>query len=587
MVNSYLAHMKFLLVLSISLACLTSYAQVKPGSDKVLYNNTELFTLGKVWGFMKYYQPAVSQGKLDWDQILLSTLNDPAKKGVSKTVEIWMALAQNTNYDAVAIKGFAFDSVDVRNFNLNWINKNTLLTTNQKKALHEMVSRPAVGNYWSATGERLYYSSSTEKTYTGKSTAYRILNLFRAWNIIEYFYPYKYQLDNNWDQVLKTNITAFVNANTDLSYKKALTLFSATINDSHTSLEPTYNYDVLGAFTSPFKFQLAGDDVVVTKIVNAAACDAAGIGVGDVITLINGQTVPQIINRLKAFIPASNESVTRREAYSYLFSGAEEAVTASGRKLNGQQLNTTFKRVKRVFYDEWDKDGLPDYKLFYKGKTYPLSYYDEQQKRAVYDFTTDKIAYIDFALLEPKRIDSIMKLYMDQKGIVFDLRGYNDDGNLMKIFDYLSPEPMYFGIKSQPLFNMPGKFAFRDHIINDELKYIGKKNPNYFKGKVVVLINEHTQSAEELWAMVFKKVPNVTLIGSQTAGADGAKTPIKLIDGSKIIFSGLGIYYPDGKETQRVGIVPDVVVKQTVESLQQSRDLLTESAFKLIAGGAN
>jgi len=34
------------------------------------------------------------------------------------------------------------------------------------------------------------------------------------------------------------------------------------------------------------------------------------------------------------------------------------------------------------------------------------------------------------------------------------------------------------------------------------------------------------------------------------------------------MISGLGVYYPDGRETQRVGIVPDVEVKPTVQGIR-------------------
>ncbi|KQR93380.1 hypothetical protein ASG01_09330 [Chryseobacterium sp. Leaf180] len=82
--------------------------------------------------------------------------------------------------------------------------------------------------------------------------------------------------------------------------------------------------------------------------------------------------------------------------------------------------------------------------------------------------------------------------------------------------------------------------------------------------------------------MIFKKVPNVIFVGSQTAGADGNKTSIKMTDGSELIFSGLGIYYPNGDETQRIGIQPDIFVRPTVESIRDNQDLLLLKALELI-----
>jgi C-terminal processing protease CtpA/Prc len=46
--------------------------------------------------------------------------------------------------------------------------------------------------------------------------------------------------------------------------------------------------------------------------------------------------------------------------------------------------------------------------------------------------------------------------------------------------------------------------------------------------------------------------------------------------------TGIGVYYPDGKETQRIGIVPDVEVKPTIEGLRSKRDEVLEKAIEII-----
>ena len=47
-------------------------------------------------------------------------------------------------------------------------------------------------------------------------------------------------------------------------------------------------------------------------------------------------------------------------------------------------------------------------------------------------------------------------------------------------------------------------------------------------------------------------------------------------------FSSIGIYYPDGTETQRVGIIPDIYVWSTVKGIKDGRDELLEKALELI-----
>ena len=48
------------------------------------------------------------------------------------------------------------------------------------------------------------------------------------------------------------------------------------------------------------------------------------------------------------------------------------------------------------------------------------------------------------------------------------------------------------------------------------------------------------------------------------------------------MFSGLGIYCPDGGETQCIGIVPDVKVKPTIRGIREGRDELIEKAIEII-----
>ena len=52
------------------------------------------------------------------------------------------------------------------------------------------------------------------------------------------------------------------------------------------------------------------------------------------------------------------------------------------------------------------------------------------------------------------------------------------------------------------------------------------------------------------------------------------------------MISGLGVFYPDHRPTQRVGIVPDVVVRPTIEGIAAGRDEVLEAAVGVIGAGA-
>ena len=49
------------------------------------------------------------------------------------------------------------------------------------------------------------------------------------------------------------------------------------------------------------------------------------------------------------------------------------------------------------------------------------------------------------------------------------------------------------------------------------------------------------------------------------------------------MISSIGIYYPDGGETQRIGIVPDIEVKPTIDGIRNGKDELLEKAIELIS----
>ncbi len=109
-----------------------------------------------------------------------------------------------------------------------------------------------------------------------------------------------------------------------------------------------------------------------------------------------------------------------------------------------------------------------------------------------------------------------------------------------------------------------------------------KKPTENYKGKLVVLVNETSQSQAEYTAMAFKAGDNTTIVGSQTAGADGNVSGISLPGNLRTMISGIGVYYPDGTQTQRIGIVPDVKVEPTVNGIKKGIDEVLEKAISII-----
>ena len=105
----------------------------------------------------------------------------------------------------------------------------------------------------------------------------------------------------------------------------------------------------------------------------------------------------------------------------------------------------------------------------------------------------------------------------------------------------------------------------------------------HYSGKVVVLVDEVSQSQAEYTTMAFRAAGAI-VVGSTTAGADGNVSQIPLPGGLRTMISGLGVFYPDKRPTQRVGIVADVTVRPTIAGIRAGCDEVLEEALRQILG---
>jgi C-terminal processing protease CtpA/Prc len=105
-----------------------------------------------------------------------------------------------------------------------------------------------------------------------------------------------------------------------------------------------------------------------------------------------------------------------------------------------------------------------------------------------------------------------------------------------------------------------------------------------YGGSIVILVDESSQSQAEYTAMAFRSAPNAHVVGSTTAGADGNVSPIVLPGGLRTLISGIGVFYPDRRPTQQLGIVPDLVVRPTIAGIRQGRDEVLEAGVSRALG---
>jgi hypothetical protein len=269
---------------------------------------------------------------------------------------------------------------------------------------------------------------------------------------------------------------------------------------------------------------------------------------------INHTSVADIIkNRLK-YNPASNYPTQLRQ------------IGVSLLRTNDSILNVEFVRNNKS--------------LTKKIQTYPVSklniYKMFTLKDTCFRLINSKIAYIDNGALKKKYIPELWKEIKHTKGLIIDNRNYPSDFPIFELSSHLVSDSTSFVKFTVGSITQPGLFEFTGSL------KVGKQNNDSYKGKVIILVNEISQSSSEYHALAYRATPNALVVGSTTAGADGNVSQFSLPGGISTMISGIGIYYPDGRETQRIGIVPDIEVKPTIESIKQRKDIVLEKAIEII-----
>ncbi len=523
---------------------------------------SNLDLLGRIWGFMKYHHPEIAKGNYNWDyelfRVLPQFLNANNNQGRDQVIKTWIekygklptCTNCKTSPESAVLKP-----------DLSWI-QNSNLSSEVKVLLNDIyTNRNQNENYYIKLHPNVSNPDFTnEKAYSNMpypDAGFRLLALYKYWNMMNYFNPNKHLTEKDWDKVLKEYIPGFLNAKNELEYELVALQIIADVKDTHANLWSGGDkiQALRGKNFAPFKAEFIEDKLVVVDYYNTEYADQTKLKVGDYITHINGKKVQSIVDSLERYYPSSNSSAMLRDISADILRSTDSSMilkyVSDGKKLEHE---------------------IP---LFDRGKLKMYYMYKVNNDEKSYKIMDGNIGYITLANIKNEDFIMIKKTLKDTKGIIIDIRNYPSSFAPFALGPFFMSKPTTFVKFTFPNPKNPGEFTFSNPVTIQH-------DPMYYKGKLVVLVNEKSQSQAEYTAMAFKAVNNSKIVGSTTAGADGNVSEIFLPGGLRTLISGIGIYYPDGTETQRIGIVPDVIVKPTIEGIKANRDEVLEKAIELI-----
>ena len=522
---------------------------------------TNLVVGGQFWGFLKYHHFAIAKGDYNWDaelfRFLPKVIVAKNNKELSKVLGDYLmkfpqpdvcescrterlTTTQKPNYGDLMNGKILDSSITTK---LTYILENSNIKENYYVGMNPGVGNPTFKN------ERAYLDMKYP------DAGYRILSLYRYWNIINYYFPYKNQIDGDWNKTIYDFIPEFLDAKDDVAYHVAALKLIAKISDTHANIWNSNGVldGYKGKNITPFKAKFIEGKLVVTGFYTDTLGIKNVVKIGDQILTINGKNINDLVKQFLPMTPASNYDTQLRDLP------------------NAFLLRTNNPTIALSFNNE---KGSYDYNVPTIGIR--QSYKNiEYTKSTGYYLVNERIGYVYPGKYKNTDLTEIKKLFQNTKGIVIDMRCYPSDFMPFTFGNYIKKDKTPFVKFTSGNVNSPGVFAMGDNLSN------GGEEDSY-KGKIIVIVNADSQSQAEYTTMAFQSSPNVKVLGSQTAGADGNVSTIILPGGISSWISGIGVFYPDGTPTQRVGVKIDYPIKPTIKGIVDGKDELLEKAVALL-----
>lgn len=516
-----------------------------------------LALLGKVWGFVKYHHSRVTGGEVNWDYALFRVMPEVLDAADAASARELMAdwierLGDPTPCDPCAeIPADAHLLPDVE-----WIRDSGLLGTRLSQRLGLIyTARPQLAEQYfvspSQVGNPDFENEAAYPSLTDPDAGFRLLALFRHWNIIEYWFPYRDVLGEDWDAVLEDFVPILMDAQGADAYALAMMQLTARVHDTHANLwsrlalrPPT------GPAQLPVTLRFIEGRAVVAGYAHPELGPASGLRVGDVILGLDGMPVDSLARAWRPYYAASNEPTRLRDMARSLTRGEEGPAHVEGVREDGP-FDLTAVRVPVAELDLAEE------------RTHDLP-------GATFQRLSPEVAYLKLSSVESAKAEEYVRQAQGAEVLVIDIRNYPSEFVVFSLGGLLVSEPTPFARFTAGDMSNPGAFLWGPEVS------LTPGGPG-FEGKVVILVDEVTQSQAEYTTMAFRSSPNALVVGSTTAGADGNVSPIPLPGGLSTLISGIGVFYPDEEPTQRVGIVPDLEVRPTIQGIREGRDEVLEA----------
>lgn len=394
-----------------------------------------------------------------------------------------------------------------------------------------------------------------EKPYldmTYPEEPYRLLALFRYWNVINYFFPYKHLLDRPWDEVLREFIPRLRTAGDALEYTLAVAEMGSHIKDTHGFMGSKILSEYFGTNYPPVEVRSVQGKTVIWEVFENAGQEQ-GLERGDVVLAVDEEEISARRSRLERLVAASTPQAKNWRVNLMILAGPPDSkAKLSIKKSNGNVIDVVVPRGERMRRSV--------------------------RKTPVFSVLPSGFGYIDLTRLTIPQVDEAFETIKDTSAVIFDMRGY-PNGTAWSIAPRLAEKKVKVASFRRPethalMIDQPSTKSF--------YQYTTPADKWRYTGKVVVLIDENAISQAEHTCMFLESVADTTFIGTPTNGANGDVTMTLLPGGIRMTFTGHDVRHADDSQLQRVGIQPHIKVEPTIAGVRAGKDEFLARAVEFL-----
>src|SRR5262245_9194215 len=374
---------------------------------------TNVATLGKVWGFLKYHHPVVTAGKRHWDfelfRVMPKVLAARDRDTANAALRDWI---QGLGDVAPCSPCMTLRADDLHlSPDVDWIDQETVLGRELARLLRKIYESrtPAPQFYVSLArnnGNPVFENEPSYPNVRFPDVGYQLLALYRFWNAVAYWYPDRNVMDQNWNTVLVEFIPRLAGAKDKDEYQLEMLALIGRVTDTHAnlwSLPPQFRPPA-GGCQLPVVTRFVENQAVVTGYSEATAGPATGLKIGDVIERLDSVPVGELVERWAPYYPASNQPTRLRDISRGLTRGACTSVRA-GIHRETQIMTITAQRLPLASLSQTERTthDLP-------GPTFRM--------------LSDDVAYLKLSSVKASQVSEYITRAKGTKGMVIDIRNY-------------------------------------------------------------------------------------------------------------------------------------------------------------------